>query len=212
MKFYKLTAILLSFFLLTGFSDKANDKVKNDFKFFEGIHYQKLNQKVDTAPYKKQVTEIFFYGCPHCYYLEPSLHKWLKTKPSDVHFEQMPAVLKSPNWIFMARVYYTAVALGIEKQFHPAYFKAIQGDKKEIFTLTQLAKFSEPMGIKPNDYKQMFKSFKVNQMVQKAKVKTEIYNAEGVPAIIINGKYLTNVTMATSRKKLWELVDYLTNK
>lgn len=208
MKFiYQFSAILLSFFLLTH-TVQAND----NFGFIEGIHYQKLDQKVDIAPHKKQVTEVFFYGCPHCYYLEPSIHEWLKTKPNDVHFEQMPAVLKSTNWVFMARVYYTAVALGIKKQFHPAYFKAIQGDKKSIFTLEQLAKFVEPMGIKPKDYKQMFKSFKVEQMVQKAKIRTNIYKAKGVPAVIINGKYLTDVTMATSRKRLWELVDYLTNK
>lgn len=211
MNFFKLSTIFVSFFIIS-FQLQASDGLDDNIDFVEGIHYKKLSQKVDITPYKKQVTEVFYYGCLHCYHLEPSLHNWLKTKPKDIHFSQMPAVLNSPNWIFMARVYYTAVALKIEKQFHPAYFKAIQGDKKRIFNLDALAKFAEPMGIKQQDYKQMFKSFKVNQMVQKAKVKTEIYNAEGVPAIIINGKYLTNVTMATSRKKLWELVDYLTNK
>lgn len=205
----KITTILSIVFSLIFISNQiqAND----DFDFVEGIHYKVLNQTVDIAPYQKKVTEIFYYGCPHCYHLEPSLHKWLKTKPNNINFTQMPAVLNSPNWVFMARVYYTAVALGIEKQFHPAYFKAIQGDKQQIFTVDALAHFVKKMGIKPKKYKETFKSFQVAQMVQKAKVKTDIYNAEGVPAIVVNGKYLTDVTMATSRKKLWELVNKLTN-
>ncbi len=202
-----IVGILFSFLAITS-QIQAND----NFDFIEGIHYKKLDKTVDISPYKKQVTEIFFYGCPHCYYLEPSLHKWLKTKPKDVNFIQMPAVLNSPNWIFMARVYYTAVALGIEKKFHPAYFKAIQGDKQQIFTLDELAYFVKDMGVTSKEYKQMFKSFQVAQMVQKAKAKTDIFKAEGVPAVVINGKYLTDVTMATSRKKLWELVNYLSNK
>ncbi len=207
MKFYKFKIVLLAFLFVTT-SIQAND----GFSFVEGIHYKKLTEKVDIAPYKKQVTEVFFYGCAHCYHLEPSLHKWLKTKPKDVNFTKMPAVLNSPNWVFMARVYYTAVALGIEKQFHPAYFKAIQGDKKQIFDLDSLTNFVATMGIDKKSYEQKFRSFEVAQMLQQAKTKTDIYKAEGVPAVVINGKYLTDVTMATSRKKLWELVNFLTNK
>lgn len=207
MHFFKIIGLLVSFFLIT-----ASGQASNDFGFIEGVHYKKLTEKINITPYKKQVTEIFYYGCPHCYHLELSLNEWLKNKHKDINFVRMPAVLNNQNWIFMARVYYTAVILGIEKQFHPAYFKAVQGDKKAIFDLDSLAKFVEPMGIAKEKYKQIFKSFKVGQLVQQAKVKTDIYGASGVPAVIINGKYLTSVGMATSRKKLWELVNHLVNR
>ncbi len=195
-------------FSIASFGVKANDS----FEYVEGIHYKKTNEIVSIAPYKKQVTEVFFYGCPHCYHLEPSLHAWLKTKPKDVHFERMPAVLNNPNWIFMARVYYTAKALGIEERFHKAYFDAIQRDGRAIFDLPALKKFVAPMGINGKQYENMFKSFQVDEMVKKARVKTEKYGIEGVPAIIINGKYLTDVGMATSRNKMWKLVDTLVQK
>ncbi|MDX1796353.1 MAG: thiol:disulfide interchange protein DsbA/DsbL [Hydrogenovibrio sp.] len=175
----------------------------------EGINYKKVPKPVSIEPFKKSVVEVFFYGCPHCYHLESSLNQWLKTKPKDIHFERMPAVLNNPNWVFMARVFYTAQSLGILDQFHEAYFNAIQRDRKRIFDVEALAKFCEPMGVKPEDYKQMFKSFKVDQQVQKARVKTQEYGVDGVPSIIVNGKYMTDVPMAEGKENLWKLVNKL---
>lgn len=202
---------------ITGISALALTSVTNanedaGFGHEEGNHYQKLKKPVSIAPHKKSVVEIFYYGCPHCYHLEPSLHKWLKTKPKDVNFEQMPAVLNNPNWVFMARVFYTAQELGIVNQFHEAYFTAVQRDKKRIFDIPSLAKFCEPMGIKPDQYENMFKSFRVDQLVQKARVRTEQYEINGVPAVVVNGKYLTDVPMAQGKENLWKLVDHLTNQ
>lgn len=210
MKIHYLKTSLVIFFtymLLLG-NAQANDS----FGFIEGIHYKKLPKQLSIAPHTKQVTKIFYYGCPHCFSFEPSAYKWLETKPADVNFERLPAVLNNPNWVFMARVYYTAVALGIEKQFHMPYFNAMHRDKKSIFDIESLAKFVEPMGIDSKTYKKMFKSFKVDQMVQKAKLRTSQYNISGVPAIVINGKYLTDTTLAGSREKVWELVDILVNR
>src|SRR3990170_3537508 len=42
---------------------------------------------------KTEVVEVFWYGCPHCYSLEPYLEQWLKTKPDDVEFRRIPGVL-----------------------------------------------------------------------------------------------------------------------
>ncbi|MBD3821094.1 MAG: thiol:disulfide interchange protein DsbA/DsbL [Thiotrichales bacterium] len=181
-------------------------------KFLEGINYQKLPKPVSIEPYKKKVVEVFFYGCPHCYHLEPSLNQWLKTKPKDVHFERMPAVLDNPNWVFMARVFYTAKALGILDKFHEAYFDAIQRDGKRIFDIETLANYCEQFGVKHDDYVQMFKSFKVDQMVQKARILTEEYGVDGVPAVIVNGKFRTDVPMAEGKPQLWQLVNELTHK
>jgi len=178
----------------------------------EGVEYRLIPTPQSIAPHQKQVVEIFFYGCPHCYDLEPSLHQWLKTKPEEVHFERMPAVLDNPNWVFMARVFYTAKFLGIEKAFHARYFDALHRDKRRIYSLDELAKFVQPLGIKADDYKNMFKSFQVYSAVSKAKQATQNFGIDGVPAVVINGKYLTDVPMATSREDLWRLVDILVER
>lgn len=183
---------------------------EDDFGIVEGVHYKPVPNPHQSQ--QKTVTEIFYYGCPHCYHLEPSLKTWLKTKPANVKFEQIPAVLNNPNWIFMARVFYTAKELGILDQFHQAYFDAIQKDHKRIFDLNALAKFVAPMGVKKEDYIAMFKSFKVDQNVQKARRLTDDYGVDGVPAIVVNGQYRTDIPMATSNEKLWQVVNYLLDK
>lgn len=181
-------------------------------KFLEGINYLKLAKPVSIEPYRKKVVEVFFYGCPHCYHLEPSLNHWLSTKPADVHFERMPAVLDNPNWVFMARVFYTAQELGILEKFHEAYFNAIQRDGKRIFDVETLANYCEQFGVKHDDYVAMFKSFKVGQLVQKARVMTKEYGVDGVPAVIVNGRYRTDEPMAEGKPQLWQLVNELVDK
>ena len=48
-------------------------------------------QPVESAD-KIEVLEFFWYGCIHCYNLEPKIESWLKTLPKDVEFRRVPAV------------------------------------------------------------------------------------------------------------------------
>ena len=204
-KFFITSLLILSFGIQPALANEA-------FGIAEGEEYKKIPTPQSIAPNEKKVVEVFYYGCPHCYELESSVHQWLKNKPKEVHFERMPAVLNNPNWVFMARVFYTAKFLGIEQPLHTKYFDAIQRDRKPIFNVDALAKFVEPMGIKPDAYKQMFNSFQVTSAVSRAKQMTQNYGIDGVPAVIINGKYLTDVPMASSRQALWKVVNQLLNK
>ena len=190
----------------------ASDSQTTGFGLMEGTEYKRTPQLQSIAPYKKKVVEVFGYTCPHCYHLEPSIHEWLKTKPNDVHFERMPVVFNHPNWIFMARVYYTAVELGVIEQSHNAFFDGLHRDKKELFTVEKIAEFFTQFGVKEDDFIKTFKSFQVEQHLRKAAKLTKDYGVECVPAIIVNGKYLTDVPMAGSREKLWKVVDQLTEQ
>ncbi|WP_373018538.1 thiol:disulfide interchange protein DsbA/DsbL [Thiomicrorhabdus sp.] len=185
---------------------------QEDFGFEEGVEYKKTAQPVSIAPHKKQVTEVFYYGCPHCFHLEPSIHEWLKTKPKDVDFEQVPAILNNPNWIFMGKVYYTAKELGVLKQSHLPFFTALHQDKKPLFTVEAIAKFFTQFGVKEEDFKATFNSFKVDQLVRNAMKVTKSYGIDGVPAVIVNGKYITDVPMSHSQTRMWQVVDYLTER
>jgi len=183
-----------------------------EFGLEQGVEYKMVPQPQSTAPHAKKVVEIFGYTCPHCYHLEPSLHEWLKTKPKDVYFERMPVVFNHPNWIFMGRVFYTAQELGVLEQSHTPFFDALHRDKKELFTPEEIARFFTQFGVKEADFIATFKGFKVDQLVRQAAKMTRAYGVEGVPAIVVNGKYLTDVPMAGSRDKMWTAVNQLTNQ
>ena len=182
------------------------------FGLVEGVEYKRIPQLQSIAPHKKLVIEVFGYTCPHCYNLEPSIHDWLETKPDDIHFERMPVVFNNPNWIFMARVFYTAQELGVLEQAHVEFFHALHRDKKELFSVEAIAKFFTQFGLTEADFTNTFKGFKVDQQVRRAAKLTRAYGVEGVPAVIVNGKYQTDVSMAGGKKQLWKVATELTNK
>ena len=79
--------------------------------FQEGQNYIPITPAQPTnSKDKVEVVEMFWYGCPHCYRLEPYVKRWLKTKPDNVNFIRMPGVL-NPGWELLARAYYTAEIL-----------------------------------------------------------------------------------------------------
>ena len=184
----------------------------NQSELKQGVEYVKVPQPQSIAPHAKKVIEVFGYSCPHCYNLEPSLHEWLKSKPADVHFERMPVVFNHPNWIFMGRVFYTAQELGVLEQSHTPFFDALHRDKKQLFTPEAIAKFFTQFGVKEADFLATFKGFKVDVLVKKAAKLTRGYGVEGVPAIVVNGKYLTDVAMNDTRDKMWSTVNQLTKQ
>ena len=206
----KLLTSLATILMTSGLSYSA--LAAENGTLMQGVEYKQVPSPQVIAPYTKTVVEVFGYTCPHCYHLESSLNAWLKNKPADVHFERMPVVFNNPNWIFMAKVFYTSRELGVLEQSHSAFFNALHRDKKELYTVEKIAEFFTQFGVKEADFIATFKGFKVDQLVRKAKQLTRAYGVEGVPAVIVNGKYLTDVPMTGSRDKLWQTVDTLTSK
>ncbi len=175
-----------------------------------GVEYKKVNKEQSIAPFKMKVVEVFLYTCPSCYHLEPSLEKWLETKPKNVEFELMPAIFNKPKFVFLGKVFYTLKELGILDKGHKAYFEAIHRDNRQIYTVEALADFFSQYGADKAKFIATFNSFKVDQQVRKARQLTVDYGIEGVPTIVVNGKYRTDVPMAGSPDELWEVVNKLT--
>jgi protein dithiol oxidoreductase (disulfide-forming) len=161
-------------------------------------------------PAKIEVIEFFWYGCPHCYSFEPSLAAWLKTKPENVEFIRIPAVF-SEQWGKHAKAYFTAEALGVVDKVHADLFNAVQ-EKKEVETEDQLVKFFAAHGVKEADFREAFNSFMVDSKMRKAPALAAKYGITGVPAIIVNGKYRTNGTLAGSQEKMIDVVNAIIKK
>src|SRR6185436_14452964 len=71
----------------------------------QNIEYRLIEpQPVDTGN-RIEVLDFFWYGCPHCNALQPSLEDWIKRKPADVAIRRMPTILKD-TWAAHARIYY----------------------------------------------------------------------------------------------------------
>ncbi len=180
--------------------------------FEEGVQYQVVDNAQPTASGGKiEVLELFWYGCPHCYYLESELDAWLKNKPDDVVFVRVPAIL-GPSWELHARGFYTAELLGVTDKIHKPLFERIHKEKKQIRNLAQLKEFFVTQGVSAQDFENTYKSFAVITKTNRAKQAAGLYGIKGVPALVVNGKYRTSAGAAGSNKGMLEVVDFLVER
>ncbi|MEZ5582087.1 MAG: thiol:disulfide interchange protein DsbA/DsbL [Candidatus Competibacteraceae bacterium] len=178
--------------------------------FQEGTHYQKFPAPIPAteAKDKVEVVEVFWYGCPHCYSLEPVIEQWLSNKPDNVEFLRIPAVF-GRTWEIHARTFYAAEALGVEAQIHKPLMDAIHTEKRPLNTEQQLADFFAEQGVDKDAFLKAFRSFDVETRLKRSQQLVRRYRINGVPAVIINGEFWTNATMAGSHEKIFEVVDHL---
>ncbi|MGR9071514.1 MAG: thiol:disulfide interchange protein DsbA/DsbL [Gammaproteobacteria bacterium] len=150
-------------------------------------------------PDKVEVIEFFWYGCPHCYNFEPMLNKWVENKPDNVLFIRQPAVFETESkrgklWAQHAKAYFTAEALGVVEKVHADLFDAVQ-NQKPLETENQLADFFTEHGIAEKDFRNAYNSFYVDAKMRQALTMGPRYGFTGVPAVIVNGKYLVKAPL-----------------
>ena len=185
--------------------------------FQEGKDYTVLKTPVATStaeqPGKVEVVELFWFGCPHCYRLEPALQAWLKAKPEEAVFVRVPAAL-APNWELGARAYYAALSLDVEDKLHQPLFDAIHKDRKLdlISNEDALVSFAGGLGIDAEAYRKALHSFDVETKLRKAKQFAAQSRVTGVPAIVVAGKYVTDIAMAGSPARVTDVVNFLVRK
>lgn len=174
----------------------------------EGIDYALVKPAQPTETGEQiEVLEVFWYGCPHCWHLEPVMAQWVATKPAGVAFRRMPAT--GPRWEPHARAYYAAESLGKLEVFHEALFKAMQVQKRKIMNEGDLVKFAGEIGIDPEEFRAAYNSFYVEARVRKADEMGRRFGIDGVPALIINGKYRTSPSQTGSQDRLVEVINSL---
>lgn len=178
-------------------------------EYTDGKEYLSLKTPQPTTTGENiEVVELFWYGCVHCYRIDPLLEDWLKTKPADVEFIRIPAVL-GPSWELYGNAFYTAELLGVTDKVHPALFDAIHKDKKKLRTVSDLKALFMAQGVSAEDFDNTFNSFAVNVKINHARQMTKRYAITGVPTIIINGKYSTSGSQAGSNQNIIKVMDYL---
>ena len=179
--------------------------------FQEDVHYHAIFPEQPGGENGKiQVVELFWYGCPHCYDFEPFLRKWLASKPEDVEFVRIPAVINQPAMVH-AQAYYTAELLGVLDKLHGAIFKAMHEQKRALNTADELEAIFTEQGVSAEDFHKTINSFAVQTKVRRAMTLAGRYGISGVPAIVVDGKYRTGSGVG-GYAGLLHLTDFLIDK
>jgi thiol:disulfide interchange protein DsbA len=145
-------------------------------------------QPVQAASGKIEVLEFFWYGCIHCYNLEPRLETWLKTLPRDVEFRRVPAVFNE-RWGHDAAIYYSFEALGLVEKLHRPFFDAIHRDRLRTDRWPELSAWLEKNGVDAKKFESTVKSFGVQSKTKGAVRMTSAYKIDGTPAMAVHGRY-----------------------
>jgi protein dithiol oxidoreductase (disulfide-forming) len=157
---------------------------------------------------KIEVIEFFWYGCPHCYAMEPAVNTWLKTMPKDVVFKRVPA-FPTESWGEMAGVYYTLEAMGLLDQFHSKVFDAMHKQNLNLANKRIRDDWLKANGVDPVKFGEVEKSFSVSTKVARARQMTQAYKVDSVPRFIVNGKYVTSGEQAGGNEKIFPTIDQI---
>lgn len=145
-------------------------------------------------PKKVEVIEFFYYGCPHCYSLQPALKAWLKSAPRDVEFRRMPTIFRE-SWVPLTRTYYALEAIGVIEKFHDDVFNTVHQQNANLGDRKLLLDWASKRGIDTNKLGAAYDSFAVQAKTQRSLQLTRAYNITGTPSVVIGGRYLTAPSM-----------------
>lgn len=176
-----------------------------------GTDFEKTLQTIPTdTPNKIEVTEIFWYGCIHCYHMDPLLNAWVKKQPADVVFKRVPG-LPQQAWAPMAKAYYALEDLKLSDKLHTALFDAVHKEKtlnptNEPAVIDWISKKG---GLDKKKVEDTFNSFSMNNRLNRAAQIFRASGATGVPSFIVDGQFLTSSTMAGGNEQALATLDYI---
>src|ERR1700690_497383 len=168
----------------------------------EGTNYTRIvpAQPTNVPAGQVEVLEFFWYACPHCYALEPTVAAWLKTKPAYVSFSRIP-VQWNEGHRSLARLFYTLDSMGKLNDVHNEIFKEIQvngdtltgPDPNNVAAAERIQlTFVKRLGVSEADFEKEYHGFNVETAMQRADELVQRYRVTSVPTFVVNGKYVTD--------------------
>ena len=157
-----------------------------------GTDYKTLEKAQPTeSAGKVEVIEFFWYSCPHCSALEPSLVEWVKKQGNAVSFKRVPVAFR-PSFVPQQKLYYTLEAMGRLDDLHPKVFHAIHAERKPLDSDAAIADHIAAQGVDKAKFLEVYNSFGVQTKAKRAAALQEAYKIDGVPTLAIDGRYMTS--------------------
>jgi protein dithiol oxidoreductase (disulfide-forming) len=192
MRFLKHVLAALTISLMAAGAQAAPDNPQN------GVDYRTLEKPQQTDSGKKvEVTEFFWYSCPHCNALEPDLAAWVKKQGDNIVFKRVPVAFRD-SMVPQQKLYYTLEAMGKLEELHAKVFNTIHVQRKRTDTDAEIAEFAARNGIDKQKFLEVYNSFGVQSKVKRASQLAQAYQIDGVPLLAIDGRYLTSPSIVSA--------------
>lgn len=196
--------------LLSAFA--VNAQTNSSFAFRDGVDFQTLARPVATEDSSKiELAEVFWYGCIHCYNLEPTLVAFEAELPEDVDVVKVPAMW-APNMELHAKLYYASKALGINEDIHWPVFQAMNEDRNPLGNEAAIYSLIDDLGHDSEQFERALNSFGVTSQVAQAQSKAAAYGVRGTPELIVNGKYRISTSMTGTQAQMLVVAEALIDR
>jgi len=177
-----------------------------------GEDYKMVNLSQPLKPNRSGkviVQEFFSYQCEHCYKLNPAFLQWKKQQHSDVEIIQVP-VLFNRAMKAQALLFYSLQSMKLYDKVSPDLFKAIQQKGKALDSEETIIPFlHDNNGINQAAFKKAYHSLDVTRQAERANRLVADIRLQAIPAILVNGQYLTDPNMAGGSENMLRVTDYL---
>lgn len=184
-------------------------------RWIEDIHY---NVVAEQATEQQQVVEFFSFWCPACYRFESVVTR-IKSQLSDgiafqkVHVNFMGFTSKEIQEQ-VTKAMLVGRALGQEELMNAAIFGHIHEQKQKIEGINDLEQLFVSYDIAKTDFNNILNSDNLNSAfasnnAEIAKFKSHL---NGVPNIIVNGKYQAIFTRDMTIQDIVELINWLSQQ
>jgi thiol:disulfide interchange protein DsbA len=156
----------------------------------EGLDFRVINPPLAAPKDKIEVTEFFWYGCPHCFDFEPVLAAWVTKLPANVSFRRVPAISANDKWLPAARLYYTLEAMNLVEKLHSDVFIAIHVDRQRLDEEKILLEWVTKKGVDAKKFSEAWSSSAVQSRLRQGRELSQTSGLSGVPAVMVQGRYL----------------------
>ena len=154
------------------------------------------------------IYEFFWYGCPHCYNLEPTMERIEADLDKDTKIVKLPVALRD-SWIPHAKLFYALQQMGKIDEVHNLIFEEIHLEDNRLNTEQQMIDFLGKHGVDTKKFMEKYNSFGTEARIKKASNLAKKYQINSVPTIIVNGKYLTSGSYVSSYDELYSVINLL---
>lgn len=178
-----------------------------------GKHYEEITTPLKTGSSDKiEVTEVFWYGCGHCYTFAPLIQQWEQQQADDVVVKHSPAIWRDAMNTH-ARIYYTVKALGKEDEMHMSVFRAMHEDRKRLTSEKEIAEIFAKHGVDQETFNKTFNSFGVKSQVQQADARQRSFGITQTPSVVVDGRYrVSGDQLQGGQQELLKVAEFLINK
>ncbi|MES2770660.1 MAG: thiol:disulfide interchange protein DsbA/DsbL [Pseudomonadota bacterium] len=163
-------------------------------------------------PAKIEVIEFFSYGCPHCSEFHPALRQWVAQLPADIAFKRVPVSFGRAQWASLSKLFYALEASGDLLRLDSAVFAGLHAQGLRLYDDKSILEWLATQGGDSKKLADAYRSFGVSSKVKRADQMAQSFKIEGVPTLVIDGKYRVVGKKIESYNDLLVLSEQLINK